>query len=116
LLLRFPGSQQFRWTLTAKKRVMTLPVSGPIDADDGDVLTEWALAGQGIVLKPVFEVAEHLAAGRLVPVLQGYRPQPVVLAALYPSRRMVPRRLTSFVDMAVDRLRTHVKMKTSLWN
>jgi DNA-binding transcriptional LysR family regulator len=114
LLLRFPGSQQFRWTLLQKKRRVTLPISGPIDADDGDVLTEWALAGQGIVLKPVFEVAEHLAAGRLVPVLRGYRPQPVILAALYPSRRMVPRRVTSFVDMAVDHLRTHIKTQTKL--
>jgi DNA-binding transcriptional LysR family regulator len=116
LLLRFPGSQQFRWTLMEKKRAVTLPVSGPIDADDGDVLTEWTLAGQGIVLKPIFEIAEHLAAGRLVPVLRGYPPQPVILAALYPSRRMVPRRLTSFVDMAVERLRAHVRTQTSLWS
>jgi DNA-binding transcriptional LysR family regulator len=115
LLLRFPGSQQFRWMLTEKKRPITLPVSGPIDADDGDVLTEWAIGGQGIVLKPVFEVAEHLAAGRLVPVLRNFRPQPVILAALYPSRRMVPRRVTSFVDMAVDHLRAHIKKQADLW-
>lgn len=109
LLLRFPGSQQFRWTLTARKKTVTLPVSGPIDADDGDVLTEWALAGQGIALKPVFEIAEHLAAGRLVPVLRDYRPQSATLGVLYPSRRMLPKRVKSFVDTTVERLRAHVK-------
>lgn len=116
LLLRFPGSQQFRWTLSAKKKSVTLPVSGPIDADDGDVLTEWALSGQGIALKPIFEVAEHLAAGRLVPVLRDYRPQPVTLAVLYPSRRMIPRRVKSFVEMSVEQLRQHVKGQLRVWS
>jgi DNA-binding transcriptional LysR family regulator len=114
LLLRFPGSQQFRWTLRQRNRSVTLPISGPMDADDGDVLTEWALAGRGIVLKPAFEIADHLASGRLVPVLRRYRPQPVTLAALYPSRKMVPRRITSFVNMALDHLRTHVKSQMKL--
>ena len=47
LLLRFAGSQQFRWTLTTPDGPVTLPVAGPLDADDGDVLTEWALDGPG---------------------------------------------------------------------
>ena len=55
LLLRFPGSQQFRWTLEADGEAVTVPVAGPLDADDGDVLTQWALDGLGIVLKPLFE-------------------------------------------------------------
>ena len=57
LLLRFAGSQQFRWTLTTPDGPVTLPVAGALDADDGDVLTEWALLGQGIALKPLWEVA-----------------------------------------------------------
>ena len=49
------------------------------------MLTEWALLGQGIVLKPVFEVAEHLRGGRLVPVLPDFPPEPVTLAVVYPA-------------------------------
>src|SRR5690606_6361108 len=48
LMLRFPGSTQFRWTLATPDGPLTLPVAGKFDADDGDLLTTWALQGAGI--------------------------------------------------------------------
>jgi DNA-binding transcriptional LysR family regulator len=114
LLLRFPGSQQFRWTLEYRHEAITIPVSGPFDVDDGDVLTQWAVDGLGIVLKPLFEVAEHIAAGRLVEVLSEAPPQPVTLGLLYPTRRMLPPRAKSFIDLAVDELRRHLTAKLAL--
>jgi DNA-binding transcriptional LysR family regulator len=72
------------------------------------VLTEWALAGEGIVLKPVFEMAEHIAAGRLVPILRDYPCQDVTLGVLYPTKRMAPPWQRDFMDLAVERLRRHV--------
>lgn len=109
LLLRFPGSQQFRWTLMADGAPMSLPVSGDIDADDGDVITAWALAGLGVAMKPAFEIAEHLAAGRLVPVLPGAEPEPVTLGVLYPTRHLAPPRLKLFSEHLVERTRAHVR-------
>ncbi|MBB2962613.1 DNA-binding transcriptional LysR family regulator [Methylobacterium sp. R2-1] len=114
LLLRFPGSEQFRWTLRDGDEAVTLPVSGRIDADDGDVLTEWAMKGQGIVLKPVFEVASHLADGRLVPILPGTPPAPATLGVVYPSRKMLPARAKSFVEMTTEALRAHVGAQLAL--
>lgn len=109
LLLRFPGSRQFRWTLASGKGgSVTIPVAGSVDADDGDVLTDWAVEGQGIVLKPLFEVAGHIAEGRLVPVLQRFSPEPLTLAVLYPSRRMLSRRIRDLVDDLYEATRTHV--------
>jgi DNA-binding transcriptional LysR family regulator len=109
LLLRFPGSQQFRWTLLTDGEPAALPVSGVIDADDGDALTEWALAGLGIVMKPAFEMAEHVAAGKLVTVLPDHPPEPVTLAVLTPSRTLAPPRVRLFSDLLVERARAHVK-------
>ena len=102
LLLRFAGSQQFRWTLTTPDGPVTLPVAGPLDADDGDVLTEWALMGQGIALKPLWEVAAHVRAGRLEPVLPDFPPAPLVLAVLYPHRRLLPAKVKAFADFMVE--------------
>ncbi len=102
LLLRFAGSQQFRWTLATPDGPVTLPVAGPLDADDGDVLTEWALMGQGIALKPLWEVAAHLRAGRLEPVLPDFPPEPAVLAVLYPHRRLLPAKVKAFADFMVE--------------
>ena len=65
LNLRFPGATEFRWTLQTPEGPRPYPVSGRLECDDGDVLTDWALSGQGIVMKPRFEVAEHLAAADL---------------------------------------------------
>ena len=102
LLLRFPGSQQFRWTLEAPDGPHALAVSGRLDADDGDVLTEWALLGEGIVMKPLWEVAEHLRAGRLRPILPDYPPEPASLAVIYPHRQLLPARVKAFADFIID--------------
>ena len=102
LLLRFAGSRQFRWTLTTPDGPLTLPVGGHLDADDGVVLSAWALRGQGIVLQPRGEVAELLREGRLEPVLAGFPPEPVVLAVLYPHRRLLPAKVKAFADFMVD--------------
>jgi len=103
LLLRFPGSQQFRWTLQTPDGPKTYSVQGRFDADDGDALTDWAVAGQGIVLKPLWEVADQLRDGNLLPVLLDYPPEPVSLSVLYPHRRLLPARVRAFSDFAVTR-------------
>lgn len=104
LLLRFPGSQQYRWTLHSKAGPTTVPVSGSFDADDGDVLTLWAVMGRGIVMKPVWEVADYLRDGRLRPVLLDYAPEPAVLSVLYPHRQLLAAKVKAFADFAIERL------------
>lgn len=111
LMLRFPGSQQFRWTLQTPDGPRTLSVQGGFDADDGDLLTDWALDGRGIVLKPLWEVADHLKAGRLTPVLPGFPPEPVTLAVLYPHRRLLPARVKAFADFAVTRFAEEIEKR-----
>ena len=108
LLLRYPGAQQFRWTLRVDGTPIALPVAGPLDADDGDVLTEWALAGEGIIIKPRFEVAAFLADKSLCVVLPESPPTPSTLAALSPSRR-VSKLSRAFTDQLVEVARTYVR-------
>jgi DNA-binding transcriptional LysR family regulator len=66
------------------------------------VLTEWALRGQGIALKPAWEVAHHLRAGRLEAVLPDFPPEPATLAVLYPHRRLLPAKVKAFADFIVE--------------
>ncbi len=66
------------------------------------MLTVWAVEGRGIVVKPRFEVADALAAGQLVPVLERHPPRPMTLAVLYPARQLVPLKVKTFADMLVD--------------
>jgi DNA-binding transcriptional LysR family regulator len=101
LLLRFPGSQQYRWTLRTPDGPEAFAVAGEMDADDGDVLTGWALAGHGIMLKPWFEVADLIGSGALVEVLPAYPPEPASLAIVYPHRRFLPAKVKAFADFMV---------------
>lgn len=105
LLLRFPGSTEFRWTLDTPDGPQTLPVTGKLDADDGDVLTEWTLQGEGIMLKPYWEVADHLREGRLQVVLPDFPPEPVSLVMLYPHRHLLPAKVRVFADFLIEKSR-----------
>ena len=102
LLLRYPGSRQFRWSLSTPNGPETIPVRGPFDADDGDTLTVWALSGRGIVLKPRWEVADHLRTGALIPVLPDCPPTPVTLAVLYPHRRLLAPKVKAFAEFVLE--------------
>ena len=102
LNLRFPGAREFQWTLQTPDGPKRFEISGPLESDDGDVLTGWALDGAGIVLKPLFEVAEHLATGALVPVATDTPPVSTQLACLSPSRRYRDPKVQVFTEFMVD--------------
>lgn len=105
LNLRYPGAPEFQWPLQTAEGLRRVPVTGPFESDHGEVLTGWALDGHGIVLKPRFEVAEHLAAGRLVPVLEHEPPVPVQLACLYPHRRGQDPKARLLIDFMAGHIR-----------
>lgn len=109
LNLRFPGATEFQWRLITPDGPQRFAVSGRYECDDGDVLTDWALAGQGIAMKPVFEVADHLVSGRLIPVAPSTPPEPVQMACLYTHRRHQDPKTRLFMDFTADRMGTAVK-------
>ncbi len=105
LNLRFPGAKEFQWTLLTPEGPRRFEISGPFESDDGDVLTGWALDGRGIVMKPIFEVADHLRAGRLVPVASATPPTPTQLSCLTQHRRLRDPKIRLFSDFVVARIR-----------
>ena len=109
LNLRFPGATEFQWMLQTPDGPRRFAVSGRYECDDGDVLTDWALSGQGIALKPVFEVAEHLKEGRLVPVAQQTPPVPVQMACLYTHRRHQDPKTRLLMEFMTERIGRAVK-------
>jgi len=109
LNLRFPGATEFQWKLATPDGVQRFAVSGRYECDDGDVLTDWALAGQGIAMKPVFEVADHIRSGALVPVVQATPPVPVQMACLYTHRRHQDPKTRLFMDFTADRMGAAVR-------
>lgn len=104
LLLRFPGSRQYQWTLLGSQEEgpVTLSVSGSMDSDNGEVLTRWCLDGHGIALKSHWEVGDYIRNGQLKVVLPNYTPPSHAVYALYPENRYLPTRVRAFVDFLVS--------------
>ncbi len=113
LLLRFPGAPEFQWRLETPSGPRRFEVAGPFESDDGDVLTEWALAGHGIVNKPAFEVAEHLLSGALVPVAEATPPTPVQLSCLYPHRRLQDPKIRLFLEFMTETCKRELALRTA---
>lgn len=92
--------QQRGWTLRndADGEVSNYKVSGSFECNDGAVLHEWALAGQGLAWRSMWEVGDDLRNGRLVSVLDDFAAPPVGIYALFPQRRHLPLRVRLFID------------------
>ncbi|MBT8417298.1 MAG: LysR family transcriptional regulator [Silicimonas sp.] len=109
LNLRFPGATEFQWRLMTSEGPKRFRVAGRYESDDGDVLTDWALAGHGIALKPIFEVAEHLETGRLLPVATETPPEPIQMACLFTHRRRQDPKTRLFMEFVIDRISAIVR-------
>ncbi|MDN5568981.1 MAG: LysR family transcriptional regulator [Paracoccus sp. (in: a-proteobacteria)] len=105
LLLRYPRSPEYFWTLATPDGPRKMMVSGRFDTDDGDVLTAWALEGHGIANRPEYEVAQDLAQGRLVRLLPDYPPLPAQFGCLAPHRRLQDPKVRMFAEFAVKELK-----------
>ena len=109
LNLRFPGAKEFQWTLMTPEGPQRFEISGPFESDDGDVLTGWALDGRGITMKPTFDIADHLRAGRLVPVATATPPVSVQLSLLSQQRSAKDSKVRLFTDFMVARIKDDIR-------
>ena len=109
LMLRYPGAREHFWTVRTPDGPRKLDVRGPYDSDDGDVLTGWALAGHGIVMKPRFEVEPFLREGRLKTIMTGTPPIPVQLAAVYPHKKYQDPKVRLLLDFMVERCQRMIR-------
>ncbi len=109
LNLRYPGAKEFQWTLQTPEGPRRYEITGPFESDDGDVLTGWALDGRGIVLKPMFEIADHLRSGALVPVAVATPPLPTQLSSLSQHRRLKYPKVRLFTEYMAGRIREEMR-------
>ena len=83
----------------------TVEVGGGIEIDSGEAQRAVALAGGGIVYLPIDLVRDDLAEGRLVQVLPHWQTLTLPIHVVHPSRRLVPRRVTAFIEALAEGLK-----------
>lgn len=69
-----------------------------ICSNNGDILVDAAIAGEGYALQPTFLVGRALQQGRLITLLKEFEPNPMGLYAVYPHRKLMATKLRAFVD------------------
>ena len=79
-----------------------MTVNSILQANNGDVLREAAIAGMGVILQPDFLLEDALADGRLVRVLPEWDVPAIGIFAVYTSRSHLAPKVRSFIDYLVD--------------
>jgi len=90
------------WTFHGQAGIENVSVSGPLTADNGDILRAAALADLGVVFMPTFIVGEDIRAGTLQQILVDYCPPELTINAVFPSRRYLSAKVRTFIDFAAD--------------
>lgn len=62
------------WPMLGAEGTVVVPVSGRVQASDGEGIRRLALCGSGLARLAAFTVRDEIAAGRLVPVLEHLNP------------------------------------------
>ncbi|MBH3430160.1 LysR substrate-binding domain-containing protein [Pseudomonas alkylphenolica] len=86
------------WRLSRGKQSESVKVRGTLSTNDGEVALNWALDGQGILMRAEWNLADHLRSGRLVEVLSDYHTPPADIYAVYLERLNLSAKVAFFIE------------------
>jgi len=86
------------WRFRTPEGEIQIPISGRMRTNNGDAAVAAAIGGAGLMMAASYLVREHLAAGRLVTVLESFESPPTVLHALFPHARLMSAKVRVFLD------------------
>jgi DNA-binding transcriptional LysR family regulator len=88
-----------RWQFAdAHGQPMTVPVQGPLRSNNLSAVLAATRAGLGVAVLPWYVARESLAEGSIVPVLAHYLLPAQELHAVFPSPKLVPSKVATFID------------------
>jgi DNA-binding transcriptional LysR family regulator len=97
LVLRENDEDVTMWRFASGRREAAVRVKPMLSSNDGEVIRQWALAGQGIMLRSEWDVAELLRSGRLEALLPAWKPPAADVVALVAERRGMSARVKAFL-------------------
>lgn len=91
------------WPFRCEGREIAQPVKGSIAVNNGETMKQMVLAGAGIARVGLFHVADEIAAGWLVPLLEDLNPGDLELVhAIYVGGGPLPHRVRAFIEYMVE--------------
>ena len=91
------------WQFTDKNgKSLSVAVNGNLRSNDGALLLNAVLAGQGILFGPDFMFNEYIKRGKLEPTLNDFYKPSTALYAVYPYSKFVSSKLRVFIDFLME--------------
>lgn len=90
------------WSFVIDGEKQWFPISGRLQANNGDALLEAAMQGLGITRAPTFIAEQAVRAGRLELLLTDFPTPELGIYAVFPGNRYVPHRIRALVDFLAD--------------
>ncbi len=97
--------QHAHWLLKHEKEsgVARVRVAGPLSSNSGELVRDWCLAGRGIMLRSLWDIAAQLESGALVRVLPQHAMPDADIHWVAPWRPTTPKRVRLLVDFLAAR-------------
>ena len=100
-LIAFSGAASRReWPFWSEGTVSSVPVAPQFFSNSGDAAIDHAIDGGGIASALSYQVVDACRTGRLVEVLRDFAPPPLPIQAVFPTSRLLSRKVRAFIDLA----------------
>jgi DNA-binding transcriptional LysR family regulator len=90
------------WQFMDGDKIITLRPHGRFKADSGVALVDAAIAGLGVARAPDGLIIDHIASGKLVPVLTRYPPPPAGAYVVRPPSHFLTRKIRVLTEMLIE--------------
>lgn len=85
--------------------VQRVAVAGPLSSNSGELVRDWCLAGQGIMLRSLWDIAPQIASGELVHLLPEWSHRDADVHWIAPWQAQSPRRMQLLVAALAEAFR-----------
>lgn len=98
IVMRFGQNIDRDWPFLIDGVMRKVTVHGQRVVNDGGLVRQWCREGRGIALKSIRDVADDLATGALVELLEDFSAGGTALQIVYPPSAVQPRRVRMLID------------------
>lgn len=106
IVMRFGQNIDRDWPFLIDGVMRKVTVHGQRVVNDGGLVRQWCREGRGIALKSIRDVADDLATGALVELLEDFSAGGTALQIVYPPSAVQPRRVRMLIDRIAATLST----------
>lgn len=96
---RMASGKLYRWEFERRGEAVLIDAPGTLTLDESSLMEEAVLAGVGLSYLAEPGIAQHIASGRLVTVLEDWTPPYAGPCLYFSSRRHIPLRLRALIDL-----------------